>query len=551
MAETDSLPTSGQVIGRYAFYDMIGSGGTASVHLGRMVGAVGFSRTVAIKRLHPSVAMDPEFVSMFLDEVRLASRIRHPNVVATLDVVALQSELFMVMEYIPGEPISRLIKACKEKSVQIPQEVAARIIADTLQGLQAAHVATDEMQEPLHIVHRDISPQNVLVSPDGTAHLLDFGIAKAQGRVQVTQEGMVKGKFRYMAPEQLEAKEVAPWTDVYAVGVVLWEMLTCEPLFGKTNSNAELITRVIRGLIRPPSEVLPGLDPAYDRILLKALSREPEERYQSAAEMLEDLQRSVKLATAPQVGAFVKKIAAEWLVARAEVVSRIERLTLREDGSGPHSVGGMANSRQTAETLSSQRHALGTSGSFEAGLTERTKSSMTRPAITQNTSITQNSQITGSNQSSTDSLRNLSQSLPPGSMAPAPYWYQTWRVALIPVVLLIGLMAGGTIMMRGSGEKNAAAQPPPTNSVAAPPASTSPPTPAAPSTSAPVAPSTVASVAPDPATTKKDPAPSGGGSRKGGSSAPPPPRKGADNPNCKNPFTVDADGTRMVKPECL
>jgi serine/threonine-protein kinase len=489
------------------------------------------------------VATDPEFVSMFLDEVRLASRIRHPNVVATLDVVALQSELFMVMEYIPGEPISRLIKACKEKGQQVPQEVAARITADTLQGLQAAHVATDEMQEPLHIVHRDISPQNVLVSPDGTAHLLDFGIAKAQGRVQVTQEGMVKGKFRYMAPEQLEAKDVAAWTDVYAVGVVLWEMLTCEPLFGKTNSNAELITRVIRGLIRPPSEVMPGLDPAYDRILMKALAREPEERYQTAAEMLDDLQHSVKIAAAPQVGAFVKQIAAEWLVSRAQVVSRIERLALGEEGSGPHSVGGMSNSRQTAETLSSQRHALGQSF-IDGALTERTKSSMTRPVITQNSSISQNSQLTGGSQSSTDSLRNLSQSLPPGPPVPAP-WYQTWRVALIPVVLLVGLMVGGTAMMHGASEKAAATAQP----SASPSATTAASQAAAPSASVAIAASASASAAAEPPAPRKDPPATT--ARKAGPAAVTTARKGADNPNCKNPFTVDADGTRMVKPECL
>ena len=163
-----------RVVGRYALYGEIAAGGMATVHFGRLLGPVGFSRTVAIKRLHPQFAKDPEFVSMFLDEARLAARIRHPNVVPTLDVVATQGELFLVMDYVQGESLSKLIRIAREQGGCIPGRITAGILVGALHGLHAAHEAKNERGEPLGIVHRDISPQNVLVGSDGVQglHLL-------------------------------------------------------------------------------------------------------------------------------------------------------------------------------------------------------------------------------------------------------------------------------------------------------------------------------------------------------------------------------------------
>ncbi|HEY2366157.1 MAG TPA: serine/threonine-protein kinase, partial [Polyangiaceae bacterium] len=210
-----------RVVGRYALYEEIAAGGMATVHFGRLLGPVGFSRTVAIKRLHPQFAKDPEFVSMFLDEARLAARIRHPNVVPTLDVVATQGELFLVMDYVQGESLSRLIRATRERQQRIPVRYVASIITGALHGLHAAHEAKNERGEPLRIVHRDISPQNVLVGSDGVARVLDFGVAKAAGRFHTTREGNVKGKLPYMSPEQLRGQLVDRQTDVYAAAVCL------------------------------------------------------------------------------------------------------------------------------------------------------------------------------------------------------------------------------------------------------------------------------------------------------------------------------------------
>src|SRR5678816_238661 len=164
----------------------------ATVHGGRLLGPSGFSRTVAIKRLHPQYAKDPEFVAMFLDEARMAARIRHPNVVPTLDVVARDGELFIVMEFVHGEALSALLRASAARRQAIPSDVVATLACGVLHGLHAAHEATGDRGEPLGVVHRDVSPHNVLVGADGVARVVDFGVAKAAGRAATTRDGQLK-----------------------------------------------------------------------------------------------------------------------------------------------------------------------------------------------------------------------------------------------------------------------------------------------------------------------------------------------------------------------
>ena len=184
-----------RVVGRYALYQAIAAGGMATVHLGRLLGPVGFSRTVAIKRLHEQFASDPEFVAMFLDEARVAARVRHPNVVPTLDVVATGGELFLVMEYVPGESLARLARELRGRKATFPLRILSALMAGVLHGLHAAHEAKDEHGHPLDIVHRDVSPANVMISIDGIPRLLDFGIAKARTSTHHTREGIFKGKL--------------------------------------------------------------------------------------------------------------------------------------------------------------------------------------------------------------------------------------------------------------------------------------------------------------------------------------------------------------------
>jgi serine/threonine-protein kinase len=299
-----------------------------------MTGSVGFTRTVAVKRLHPQFAKDPEFVTMFLDEARVAGRIRHPNVVPTLDVVATEGEIFLAMEYVQGESLSKLLKMAREKGRPPTPQIVATIIANLLHGLHAAHEAKDEHGQPLGIVHRDVSPQNVLIGADGVARVLDFGVAKAAGRMQTTREGQVKGKLSYMSPEQLNGGGVTRLADIYAAAVVLWETLTQERLFDGDNEAMTLV-RVLEGKVEPPSKWVPILPPGTDEVVLRGLARDPATRFQTARDFAVALERTVGLASPAVVGEWVESVAAQELADRAAHVAQIENASI---ASSPESI---------------------------------------------------------------------------------------------------------------------------------------------------------------------------------------------------------------------
>ena len=291
-----------RVIGRYAIHEEIASGGMATVYLGRLDGTGGFSRNVAIKRLHAHLARDPEFVRMFLDEARIAARIRHPNVVPVLDVVNTGDEIFLVMEYVAGESLARLTRGAAERGERMPVAIAAAVVVGVLRGLHAAHEATDEQGQPLCIVHRDVSPQNIIVGRDGAAHLLDFGVAKAAGQLQTSRNGRIKGKVSYMPPEQARGAEVTRVVDVYAAGVILWELLTGERLFPGDNE-AIVLERVLFGEVAAPSHK--AGPPELDEVVMRAISRDPLERFPTAREMARAIEAAVSVAGTSEVS--------EWL----------------------------------------------------------------------------------------------------------------------------------------------------------------------------------------------------------------------------------------------
>lgn len=312
-----------RILGRYALYDEIAAGGMATVHWGRLMGPVGFSRTVAIKRLHPQFAKDAEFATMFLDEARVAARIQHPNVVSTLDVVALENELFLVMEYVEGESLARLSRSHSAKGERIPLKIVGSIVTSLLYGLHAAHEATSERGEPLGIIHRDVSPQNVLVGVDGTTRVLDFGVAKAAGRVQTTREGQIKGKLAYMPIEQITGEAVDRRVDVYAASVVLWEALTGKRLLNG-ESEASLLFQVMNTKPSPPSELVPGISPELDAVVLKGLARDPADRWPTAFDMAVAVEETLGTDPPRRVAALVRAVAAEDLEKRARTVKEIE-----------------------------------------------------------------------------------------------------------------------------------------------------------------------------------------------------------------------------------
>ncbi len=312
-----------RVVGRYALYNEIAAGGMATVHIGRLLGPVGFARTVAVKRLHPQFAKDPEFVSMFLDEARLAARVQHPNVVATIDVVATDGELFLIMDYIRGESLSKLVRTVRKQGGRMPPRIAASICCGFLHGLHAAHEAKNERGDRIDLVHRDVSPQNVLVGADGIARVLDFGIAKAAGRVQVTRDGQIKGKLAYMPPEQLSGRELTRAVDIYAGAVVMWETLTGERLF-KGETESETLAKILRDDVLPPSEMVPGLGTAFDAPILRALSRDPKLRHATARELAFELEKCVGVASTSEVGDWVENMVGTILSAREDEIAEIE-----------------------------------------------------------------------------------------------------------------------------------------------------------------------------------------------------------------------------------
>jgi len=317
------ISSTPRVIGRYLLCDAIASGGMATVHLSRLMGPEGFSRTVAIKQLHPQFARDPEFVAMFLDEARLASRVRHPNVVSPLDVISMPPELFIVMDYVHGEPLSRLLKRGTREPV--PARIASAIVSQALLGLHAAHEATGEDGEPLRLVHRDVSPHNVLVSQDGVARVVDFGIAKATTSAHHTERGKLKGKLGYMAPEQVNLESVDRRADVFAVGVVLWELLTGQRLFCADNP-AAAVQLLLHAEIEAPSRVVPGLPADIDEVVLHALSRDVNERFMTARAMAQALDSAVPPSSMLEVAKWVEARAGAELSARAELLSEVESL---------------------------------------------------------------------------------------------------------------------------------------------------------------------------------------------------------------------------------
>jgi eukaryotic-like serine/threonine-protein kinase len=330
-------PRAPLIVGRYAIYDRIAAGGMATVHLGRLVGEGGFSRTVAIKRLHAHFAMDPEFVGMFLDEARLAARIRHPNVVQTLDVVVADGEVFLVMDYVEGESLAHLMRVLVARGEMMPPACASALISPALHGLHAAHEAKNDHGAPLGLVHRDVSPQNILVGIDGVPRVLDFGVAKALGQSHSTREGQLKGKLAYMAPEQVQSGHVDRRTDVFAASVVLWEALAGRRLF-RAEGEAQVMHLLLYAPIEPPSTVRPGIPASLDALVMRGLSRDPEARFATAEEMADALDEAAPPMPARKLGAWVRTLLGDAMSARARLVHEIESASTGGKSETPESL---------------------------------------------------------------------------------------------------------------------------------------------------------------------------------------------------------------------
>ncbi len=497
-------------VGRYLICGEMASGGMASVHLGRLLGPVGFSKIVAIKRLHSQFATDPEFLAMFIDEARLASAISHPNVVSSLDVVVENDELLLVMEYVQGETLAQLAKLARQHKAPPPLRVLLRILCDTLDGLHAAHTASVGGRA-LNIVHRDVSPQNIMVGVNGVARVLDFGIAKAASQSQTTRPGRVKGKFAYLSPEQLRGLPVDPRTDVFSAGVVLWEGLTGSRLF-LADRLEETAKRVLSGPIVAPSRKNPDVSPDLDRIVLRALSRAREERFESALEFADALRALPGEATRAEVSAWVSKTASDVLAQRLEAVHELEAMDVAHAGivasSAPPPAIGSKLAEATTKRAPTEDATLSSSAPHTSGGTTRSlspKSARQRRAL--------------------------------------------WGLGVTLLVLLIGALgfAAGRPGAIAVSSTESGLKP---RTAAADAASASPVS-STPTSAVPVLQVDQLATAPQPTQLGSDEAPVATTAKPAAPVKAVRNRKPALSVNCKIPYRIDASGVRRVRMECL
>jgi len=282
---------SGQQAGNYVLLERVGMGGMAEVFRAASRGVEGFERPVAIKRILPNLAADEDFVKMFVDEAKIAVQLQHPNIVEIFDLARADDDLFIAMEYVHGKDLRAILDKVQGpdgRSGRLPVELSVHVTARVCDALHHAHFAHGPSGQPLGIIHRDVSPQNVIVSYDGEVKVTDFGLAKAAGRAVQTQAGVVKGKLAYMSPEQLRGQQIDQRSDVYGVGILLWEMLTGVRLFLGKNDQ-ETLRRVYHAQVPPPRSVRADIHPELEGIVMRALAKEIVDRYATAEEMQEDL----------------------------------------------------------------------------------------------------------------------------------------------------------------------------------------------------------------------------------------------------------------------
>ena len=333
---------AGDVLGRYELLLPVAQGGMATVWVARMKGTRGFSKIVAVKTMLPALSSDPRFEKMFLSEAELASRIKHPNVCEILDLGEHEGVLYLVMEWIDGESLVTLLGDCERSGRRVPFAAAAQIGADAARGLHAAHELKDEGGELVGVVHRDVSPHNILVTYDGIVKIVDFGVAKAMARSdhQTTNAGHLKGKVHFMAPEQAFCDEIDRRTDVFALGIVLYQLTTGHHPFRADNELATLARITSPDPVPAPSRHVAEYPPELAKVLLKALAKAPDQRFATMRDFAEALEAAaVKLgeaAGAQGLEAFVNEALASRKGARAAQLKGARHAADEREGHRAH-----------------------------------------------------------------------------------------------------------------------------------------------------------------------------------------------------------------------
>ncbi len=349
--------------GKYLLLDRVNIGGMAEVWRAKTFGAGGFERIVAIKRILPNIAEDEEFISMFLDEAKITVQLNHANIAQIYELNNLSNSYFIAMEYVSGKDLRAVFDRCRKRGEPAPIPLTCYAIAQCCEGLDYAHRAKDRQGRDMSIVHRDVSPQNALISYDGEVKVIDFGIAKAAGKATKTQAGILKGKFGYMSPEQIRGLPLDGRSDIFAMGVCLYEMLTGERLF-VGDSDFSVLEKVRKVEVLPPSHFNRKIPEPLERIVMKSLAKDVDDRYQHATELGEDL-RAFMYSTGnsfarKDLAAFMKATFAEdyekeraRIVEYAEVKAPEGMLAAAEMGFGVGQVPQMGGQAQSPSAVTS------------------------------------------------------------------------------------------------------------------------------------------------------------------------------------------------------
>lgn len=327
-----SAPTLGSSLlaSKYELLMELASGGMARVVVARRVGAGGFERLVVIKEIHRHLLHEPGFADYFRDEARIASLIHHANVVSVIDVIEGANELVLVMEYVESVALSMLRRTAIEAGEPLPADIVSRIMLDMLAGLQAAHDLVDHDGRALHVIHRDVSPQNLIVGVDGVSRLIDFGVAKAAHRITQTETGDVKGKYAYMSPEQASGGELDQRTDIFAAGLMLYEALAGRRPYESANA-LDALRRLLDEPL-PDLAGIPSIPVALHETITKALHRDREMRFASAAELADALERQLPPASHRKVAEYVASTCRSLLARRSTLLDQA-RKQLKERAS--------------------------------------------------------------------------------------------------------------------------------------------------------------------------------------------------------------------------
>jgi serine/threonine protein kinase len=280
--------------GPYQLIDRIAVGGMAEVFKAKRSGVEGFEKVVALKRILPHLSENKEFLDMFVDEAKMVAGLSHPHIVQIFDLGRIESSYYIAMEYVHGRDLRSIIKRARDKGLRMPLDVALRVTSQVCSALEYAHRKKDDQGRPMEIVHRDVSPQNILITFDGDVKLADFGIAKAATKASSTDRGALRGKLLYMSPEQAWGRPIDRRSDIFSLGVVLYELVTERKPFLAAGSEMTILETVRKCVITPSRDVNPRVPETLDRLVMKTLARDPEERFQDAGQLQRGVERFLR-----------------------------------------------------------------------------------------------------------------------------------------------------------------------------------------------------------------------------------------------------------------